>query len=316
MKIDDILLLLYVDGELAPDDRLDVEKAINVSADAAGRVALLKASKRPLREAYARQNLPPVPDSLKQKIDALVQAHSVAPDDSLHGNRAVKPAAAVNDPLGPDVHALPHFAPVRSRMRITLPWLAVAFVAGAFCWGITPRLATRALPGTTSLSASQMADSGASPWVRAAVSYQQLYTRDTVALDAPAPDVSARTVSNIRHDDGLDLRVPNLSPMGLTFKRVQRLRFHDKPLVQIVYLPQKGAPVALCVTKDAKADAALAQLHLDGMDVVTWRQAKLSYALIAAPGVADLNDIGKQIAASTVGAIFSQQSFMESETAG
>jgi hypothetical protein len=148
------------------------------------------------------------------------------------------------------------------------------------------------------------------------VSYQQLYTRDTVALDAPAPDVSARTVSNIRHDDGLDLRVPDLSSMGLTFKRVQRLRFHDKPLVQIVYLPQKGAPVALCVTKDAKADAALAQLHLDGMDVVTWRQAKLSYALIAAPGVADLNSIGKQIAASTVGAIFSQQSFMESETAG
>jgi hypothetical protein len=43
---------------------------------------------------------------------------------------------------------------------------------------------------------------------------------------------------------------------GLTFKRVQRPRFHDKPLVQIVYLPEKGNPVALCVLKEAKADAA------------------------------------------------------------
>jgi hypothetical protein len=43
---------------------------------------------------------------------------------------------------------------------------------------------------------------------------------------------------------------------GLTFKRVQRPRFHDKPLVQIVYLPEKGKPVALCVLKEAKADAA------------------------------------------------------------
>ncbi|WP_168663445.1 hypothetical protein [Paraburkholderia sp. SG-MS1] len=195
-------------------------------------------------------------------------------------------------------------------MRVTAPWLAVAFVAGAFCSGIVLRVAPSAMPGAAGAAGSQVAANGVSPWVRAAAGYQQLYSRDTVALGAPAADVSARIVADIRAQDGLELRVPDLSAMGLTFKRVQRLRFNDKPLVQIVYLPKEGPPVALCVMKDAKPDAGLAQQRVERMDVVTWRQAELSYALIAEPGAADLHAIGKQIAGSGVGAMFSQNNAM------
>jgi anti-sigma factor RsiW len=317
MKIDDILLMLYVDGELASEDRLEVEKAIEESVDIAGRVTLLEASNLPFREAFARQKLPPVPDRLKRKVDALVLANSVGPEVAVHDKTALGTGAVVNNRSSVVVRSVvSRSAPVRSQMRETLPWLAVAFVAGAFCWGVALRLAPGELPGSTELSTSRIADGGASPWVRAAVSYQQLYTRDTVALDAPSPDISTRTVSDIRHEDGLELRIPDLSSMGLTFKRVQRLRFHDKPLVQIVYLPQKGVPIALCVTKDAKPDAAVAQLSIDGMDVVTWRQANLDYALLAAPGVVDLIGIGKQIAGSNVGALFRQQNSMANEGTG
>jgi anti-sigma factor RsiW len=317
MNIDDILLLAYVDGELAPGERLEVEKAINASADIAERVALLEASKLPYRRAYAQQTLPPVPDSLKQKIAALTQAYSLPPDVTTRGTSAVGTGAGVNDPVGADVQsAMLRFAPVRSRMRVALPWLAVAFVGGAFSCGIVLRLAPAAISGSSDGSVLQVADSGASPWVRAAAGYQQLYSRDTVAFDSPSPDVSARTVSDIRHKDGLELRVPDLSSVGLTFKRVQRLRFNDKPLVQIVYLPQEGPPVALCVMKDAKPDAAISHQRVDRMDVVTWRQAELSYALIAKPGVANLNEIGKQIAGSNVGAMFSQSHSAVNETTG
>ena len=84
--------------------------------------------------------------------------------------------------------------------------------------------------------------------------------------------------------------------MGLAFKRVQRLRFHDKPLVQIVYLPKSdGSPVALCVTKEVKPDHAIAAQHVDDMDVVTWRQAELGYALIGKTDGMDLNMLGKQL---------------------
>jgi anti-sigma factor RsiW len=307
MKIDDILLLAYVDGELTPGERLEVEKAIEASADIAERVELLEASRLPYQQAYARQKLPPVPDSLTQKIAELTRAYSAPEGVAIH---AAATAAGANDPIAALAEtSASRSAPVRSRMRVAAPWLAVAFVAGAFCTGIVLRVAPSAMPGTAGpAGAQQVAASGVSAWVRAAAGYQQLYSRDTVALGAPAADVSARIVADIRTQDGLELRVPDLSAMGLTFKRVQRLRFNDKPLVQIVYLPKEGPPVALCVMKDAKPDAGLAQQRVDRMDVVTWRQAELSYALIAEPGAADLHAIGKQITGSGVGAMFSQSS--------
>jgi anti-sigma factor RsiW len=314
MKIDDILLLAYVDGELTPGERLEVEKAIEASADIAGRVELLEASRLPYQQAYARQKLPPVPDSLTRKIAELTQAYSSPENIAMNAATATGTAgtaAGANDPIAAEAGApASRSAPVRSRMRVTAPWLAVAFVAGAFCSGIVLRVAPSAMPGAAEHAGSQVAASGVSAWVRAAAGYQQLYSRDTVAIGAPDHDVSARIVADIRTQDGLELRVPDLSSAGLMFKRVQRLRFNDKPLVQIVYLPKEGPPVALCVMKDAKPDAALAQQRVERMDVVTWRQAELSYALIAEPGVADLNEIGKQIAGSSVGAMFSQNSVL------
>jgi anti-sigma factor RsiW len=316
-NIDDILLVAYVDGELAAEERLEVEQAIHESADIAQRVALLEAAKQSYRQAYAQHALPPVPESLKQKIAALTQAYSFPPDVTKLDTSSAGMGAGVNDPVAADaLPPLPRSAPIRSRMRSAPRWLAVAFVAGAFCCGIVLRLAPGTIPGSSDHPAVQVADSGASPWVRAAVGYQQLFSRDTVALDSPSPDVSARTVSDIRHIDGLELRVPDLRSVGLTFNRVQRLRFHDKPLVQIVYLPQEGPPVALCVMKDAKPDTAVTQQRVDNMDVVTWRQAELSYALIAKPGVANLQEIGKQISGSGVAAMFSQRTSMTNETNG
>jgi anti-sigma factor RsiW len=118
--------------------------------------------------------------------------------------------------------------------------------------------------------------------------------------------VSAKTVADIHQIDGLPVRVPDLSAQGLEFKRIQRLRFHDKPLVQIVYLPKTGGPVALCVVKDAKPDQSIAQQKIDDMDVVTWRQSELSYALIGTAGQVDLDKLGKLIAKRDVDAMFSQ----------
>jgi anti-sigma factor RsiW len=83
MKTDDVVLMAYVDGELPPDEGHDVEEQIRVSAEAAELVALLQASRVDYKKAFATQELPPVPDSLTQKIDAMAQAHSnksAAPD--------------------------------------------------------------------------------------------------------------------------------------------------------------------------------------------------------------------------------------------
>jgi anti-sigma factor RsiW len=283
MMADDALLLAYVDGELSREERDAVETQLRESAEAREKVALLRTSQVNYAEAFARQPLPPLPESLRMSVEEMVRAH--------------QPASANDATMEPQTQA--PSAPVRSRMRGVPVWLAAACVAGAFVAGQFLHL--DALPGLGSPGAGggspQVASaSSMSPWVQAAIGYQALYTRDTVAYRQDDPAVAEKTIGDIRSADGLALRVPDLSSAGLTFKTVQRLRFNNKPLVQIVYLPRSGPPVALCVMKEPKPDQAVASHTVGQMDVATWRQAELSYALIGQSGQVNLAELGKHIA--------------------
>jgi anti-sigma factor RsiW len=302
MKSDDILLMAYVDGELPPHQREEVERELLASPDLAERVALLQASRLPYRDAFAAQKLPPVPASLSAKIEEMARA---AQAKTAHG--AASPDVSVNDPVVPRAPGSPSSSPVRSRLRVAPAWLGVAFLAGAFACGLVLRLGPGMGPASNAGASLASVGVGVSPWVMAAAGYQQLYSRETLANVDPDTNLSIKTVNEIRQDDGLALHIPDLSASGLSFKRVQRLRFNNKPLVQIVYLPKEGAPVALCVMKEAKPDAAVANQRVASMAVVTWRQADLGYALIGQPEGIDLTALGKQISAGGTAPLFSRE---------
>jgi anti-sigma factor RsiW len=287
--------MAYVDGELPPPERRQVENEIATSPDVAERVALLMASCVPYREAFKHQKLPPLPEGLARKIEQMARAHAV---------RAVDVSA--NDAnVNHDEVRLPPSAPVRSRLRVAPAWLAVAFVGGAFCFGAVLRLAPGVAPGLNPMHATiASVATDVSPWVQAAAGYQRLYARETLAQIPVNAAVSAQTIEEIRREDGLALRIPDLREAGLTFKRVQRLRFNGRALVQIVYLPEKGAPIALCVIKDVKPDQAVASQRVEDMNVVTWRQAELGYALIGSADGVDLAALGKRISDRSVDQLF------------
>ena len=295
MKTDDLMLMAYVDGELSPGESREVEDHIRASSEAAELVALLRASRVDYKQAFATKKLPPVPESLTRRIETITRAHS-----------AKSTAAGANDPSVPAAAV----SPVRSRLRTVPTWLAAACVAGAFCGGLFLRPGTFALlsPGTPSSSSATMSSSGLSPWVTAAVGYQQLYTRNTLAYADENAAATSKIVDDIRREDKLALRIPDLSSAGLTFKSVRRLNFDNKPLVQIVYLPEKGPPIALCVMKGAKSDQAVSAQVVDTMHVVTWRQAELSYALIGKTEGVDLDALGKLISNREVDQLFSNAS--------
>ncbi|HEY3596155.1 MAG TPA: anti-sigma factor [Paraburkholderia sp.] len=292
MKMDDILLMAYVDGELSPAERQKVESELAASPELAERVALFSASHLPYGDAFEHQKLPPVPESLTKKIDEIARAHAAEP-------ATAQPLSGANDAHIEHNAFLPPSAPVHSRLRVAPAWLAVAFIGGAFCLGAVLRLAPSLNPAQ-----SVVASAGPSPWIRAVVDYQKLYARETVAFGPVDTDASVQTVEQIRNDDKLSLRVPDLSAAGLTFRRVTRLRFQGKPLVQIEYLPQEGPPVALCVMKDMRPDEPVASSQVAGMNVVTWRQDELHYALVGANEGVDLAEVGKQISGRGVDQLF------------
>ncbi|MDF0730898.1 anti-sigma factor [Pseudomonas entomophila] len=287
---DDALLMAYVDGELSPQQCEEIEQLMNASPEVAERVALLMSSALPYSEAFARQAIPPVPDSLVRNVDALIAQHAAA--------AAPAPTRAAGEPesLLTRLFGRPKFG-----------WLAVAFATGATCYGLVLQagfIGGALNTDNTLQQAPSVAQVQASPWVMQAASYQQLYTRETVNYVTPETDDVRQTIADIRQVDGLELRVPDLSAAGLTFKRVQRLRFNNKALVQLVYLPQQGAPVALCVMKEPKPDQSIAQLKVSGMDVVVWRQSQLGYALIGAPDGVDLNAVARLVADRSSGQLY------------
>ena len=292
MNLDDSTLIAYVDGELSLADAASFETALAESPDLQRSVELLRASRLGYQSAFAAQKLPSLPTHLLQGIEAMA-------DDALRkqGNTAKVETPDIRA-VSPSVTQMQPTRAVNNRL-----WVAAAFVAGAFCAGLVFEFGS-SLIGSHDSGATAVASTEASPWVRAATDYQRLYTRDTVANNSIDLAGSAQTVAEIRQVDGMALRVPDLHTTGMTFKSVARLQFNDKPLVQIVYLPEHGAPVALCVMKDARPDQAIAQSQVNGMNVVSWRQNELSYALIGRPDSGDLSTIAQQISTSRVDAMF------------
>lgn len=300
MTIDETLLMAYADGELPPARRAEVEALVARDPEAAAMLALFEASKLDYAGAFAAQAVPPVPESLTRNIEALVAAHREQRTPAAEATAATEATEDTN------VRSLDAERQKRRGMPV---WLAAACMAGAFGAGLVirgglpdrgvgPAPTTVAGGASTPTAPITVASNTFAPWVKAAMEYQQLYTRDSVAY---MPDVDARHltqfVDDARDKDKLDIDVPDLSKAGLELKSVARLRFRGKALVQLVYLPKDGPPISLCVLAEPKDDQAVTANRVDAMHVVTWRQAKLGYVLLGNTDGLDLERIGKQIAA-------------------
>ena len=72
LNIDDTVLLAYVDGELTPEQRAEIEAALAQSCALAERVVALRSSILPYAAAFHRQAIPAVPQSLTEKVTDLI----------------------------------------------------------------------------------------------------------------------------------------------------------------------------------------------------------------------------------------------------
>jgi anti-sigma factor RsiW len=271
MNVDDRLLMSYVDNLLSTKRCAKVEQLIARFDEVAARVTALRASQVPYQEAFESFCSIPVPESLSRTVEALVESHQ----------------EAWRTPYG--------------RKRGGMAWLAVAFFTGVMSSGA----AFEMLSSPTSTSTSiQSASSSAPAWVQAVVNYQTLYARDTLANVKDDHAATIKLVSAIQHEDGMAVRVPDLSDDSLTFKRVQRLSYRNARLVQIVYLPAHGQPVALCVMAEAKQDQAPSAQRVGDMNTVTWRHANLAYVLAAKGSSEELQQLAAKIASGKARTIY------------
>jgi anti-sigma factor RsiW len=250
MNVDESMLRAYVDGELDATTRQQVETVIAHSAELQSQLEALRASCLPYRAAFESQRLPDLPAHLVQSMQAMTDV-----------------AAA------PSANVVPLHAGAAARRRSMLGLgvaAAASFAAGLF------------VPWRPSLMPSNDGEQarGNEPWVSAIASYHALYVRETVDAPADAPSRLARLLEGFGEHERRALVVPDLEPAGLRFKRVQRLGFGERPLIQMVYLPDRGRPAALCMLPTTQPDAAPKLSKLEGLDVTSWSRQGLAYVLV------------------------------------
>jgi anti-sigma factor RsiW len=102
--------------------------------------------------------------------------------------------------------------------------------------------------------------------------------------------------------DGFDseqksaLFVPDLRAVDLSFKRVQRLGYGGSPLIQMVYLPPGGKPVALCALPMKRADSAVQTRAIESMSVASWQRHGLAFVLAADMPQAQVAQLAQHLA--------------------
>ena len=257
-------LRAYVDGELGPQRRGEVEAALAANAELAARAQTLFASQLPFQSAFAEVPVQPVPKALQARVAELVSVASASHEIGLAGAG------------GPVLSGKP-----RGSRWMWLAWLLAGLVVGGFA----------------ALRTGQGAAPAAEPWVLNVGSYHSMYARETVLDDDGAGLAQASALKQrLRQQLGLELKVPDLSAQGLRFVRAQQLQFGGKLVLQLVYLPKEGLPVALCLTPAQAQPERLVELN--GLRAVTWQNQGWAYVLIGSLPMAQLQALRREIPAA------------------
>ncbi len=283
MSLDEITLLAYVDGELPAHRRSEVEAAIAANAELARTVSAMQVSRLPYHSAYGQQPMPAVPAGLRAQVEELA---SVA-----LASRELASREFASRELAAREMAVAGGAPDDRRAKGSWPraagWFAAMLVMLAIGWvaGYLGGQRTQAAP--------------VEPWVRMVSSYHSMYARDTVLDGGVATAQVAALKARLAIQHGLSLTIPDLEADGLSFVRAQQLQFNGKMVLQLVYLPKQGLPIALCLIPSGQQ--AERSLTIDGQQAVTWRSGDWGYLLIGQKPLPELERLrGKLMAAAVV----------------
>ena len=258
-------LRAFADGELAPERRTEIEAAIAADPEVAAAAAAMFASRLPYRSAFESQAVPPVPAELQARVAELT---SVATGRS---ELAIADGGAS------------HSDGRRNSVLPVVLALALGLLGGYWLSQIA-----------TPFGRPQI-----EPWLRSVVTYHAMYTRETVT-DHDTDTRSQLQVLRkaLQGQLGVDLNPPDLSAQGLQLVRAQRLHFEGRTVLQLVYLPQQGAPLALCMMQaPSQPERRFVQ---EGQHALSWFAGGWAHVLIGSLPTEQMQTIRQQLPASVV----------------
>jgi anti-sigma factor RsiW len=237
---DDALLTAYIDGELAADERAELEKRLSADAVLGRRLAALKRGGRDFAGAF----------------DVLLAG---APNERL---------TAILAQAAEQVHPA---APRRNWRAFAIAASVALFVLGAAAGYLVP-LATGLVQPVQVAQAPN--------WRQAVAEYMGFMTPDTLAIIADDPAALAGELSAVGEKVSVALSPDRLALPDAALKRASLYDFHGKPLAQLAYLSPAEGAFAFCIIANGKPDQAVAFEEREGFNIVFWNRNGLGYMLI------------------------------------
>jgi anti-sigma factor RsiW len=141
-------------------------------------------------------------------------------------------------------------------------------------------------------------------WIQAIARYQALYVRETFDRTSEDPERARAVLASFVAEGGRHLSIPDLQPLGLTLRRVQRLAVGDLPLIQMEYLPARGKPMSLCVLAVRQVDTGVLSRRIEGLGVSTWRRGGLQFVMVADLPVNEVDGMASRLASGELPVLY------------
>lgn len=117
-------------------------------------------------------------------------------------------------------------------------------------------------------------------WRDVVADYVALYTPETFALAPSDPAAYAPRLAQVGEGLGLDLTPEAVALPDLALRGAALFHYDGKPLGQVMYLSTEHGPIAFCIIRNGRPDAAAAFEEKHGLNVVFWNSDGLGYLVI------------------------------------
>jgi anti-sigma factor RsiW len=259
-RVDDVMLMAYVDGEVDAATARQIEHAIGADPGLAARAKMFRESAAMLRGAYA--------ESLHEEVPERLVA-------------ALKPLAGNDNVVKLDAR--------RTTGKI-IGWavaasLATLVVSGSGTYWYVG--GSSVLPGNVQLAAADR-------WLDHVSGFYDVYNAELQKDDRLLVDFKADDIPELANWFSARLNrplsVPDLSAQGFQPQGGRLLIINGKPAAQFLYRSEAGEVVGLAIASDSGGyqPARTAQRH--NVNIVHWRNAGYGYAFM---GTIDLPRLEK-----------------------
>lgn len=252
-RIDDILLMAYVDGEVDGDTAREIEAAAASDPAIAARMRAFRDTAVLARSALAEALHEPVPERLLAVIGPV-------------GNRP----ASVPWTRRPWAQFLTGWWPAYS-LAASLALVVIAIGTGNFGPVSQERVAVQAA----------LANRG---WLDNVVGSYRVYAKTLAKEERLLVDFNAEDIPELQKWFGSrlerDLDVPDFSGNGFTTQGGRLLVLEGRPAAQLVYYSERGELVALVIAFSNTPDQGLEATRRSDVNIVHWRRGGYAYALV------------------------------------